>query len=1446
MKLIIISDLHFEEKNDWQQIDQITSDMVARIKNKLIENDQVVLIILGDIINKGGKGNNPFKFSEANKFFDKIQNDINNAQFYFIPGNHEIKDDDIIEEFHAFATQYNASYEHFSLEQSVFSYIAEGINLIFADSTLGRKHDANGIIDIVMVKEHMKSNCKNMIFMHHPPCELDGADRNITNSSELIATHANFVFYGHQHGYVKVPDFLQRDTDIHSVGALFKTEDGAKSEFLLLDITDGKINYARRYTYVSKYFHTKLMFPKKDNLLSHEQKLDKPPEPHFFVNRKYIKVENSSNLLCETTMNEEDLLRSENLILLSGDAGIGKTYSLIKMYNIMIKHQDYFPIWLNLRSSNYETIKRHLTYAQYNTIDNKIPILLVDGLDELKSEYLNDFIRDIGSATIGDAEVKIIITIRDNYQLSIDKFKKYRVKSLSQKDIAQIADAQNIDNVENFIEQLKVNDCMKLAQTPFYLFEMINIYKQNNLLPRQSDLFKYMIKIRFKNGDERNPCEHSKSLLGNEYNLLDKLKKLSFFMSATQNYLLENQKYTQIIDPSVREQFQKTGLITKKENYSDVFWEFEHRNFAEFLTADLLSNLDFDSLIGVITYDLQRKKLRPSWVNIVGFIINLRTTEDLKKWLIENAVEELYELQPDSLTESDSFTVFATIFSDLTEKNLYVYMKYDGNKLAKYFQSAQSIDYLSNQLKKSKSDYVVINSLYILMHCYEFYGKEEEISNTVNLHYITPDVKENIVAMAIKLIVALFKTHKTKNICDIISLVKVDTRAEVISETCRLIAETNTSDEFAGYILDILSNTSKMQENSVQKNLVNAVSFFGKTDNILRAIRILSEQKGYIRLFHREELFLTLVEKLCSYEEIKMPDNINDLVDIFVLCANEFRQSEIKVIKQCFRNCDITELALERIISLNLNELDLLYSIESIMDEDLIATLLDLYSRDKLNVDVFKWYARRLPEESIIYFKINNAVKQKEGVALDRDVRINWEKLNKDGVQKYFETLFNKAGFEQLLAELSKYYKENTYCNDLLNESFHKIPADRKDLNCIVTSILHSGLQKTKLVDFITEIDWDSFSINQIIHTIKQNKNIGISHEQKDIIKKYYMKMITIINFEKNTMSDYNIFIAKQMVFLINHFNFEISDEKLLEFLVLPWYVFESSSVSSESETLKYVEQKILNKQKLREKIISNLQQGVFNPYAIQAHIFYCLENNLENAVELSTKFLKDSDKEKSFLQNSAIEYLIAIKGEQYVDDLVAEYMDEQLLKYLSIKLVVHNENLIRILIKKNQESESKLLFLEELINFNVKYALATYIGIAKDSNEVPDKYDDSARVPEITYAIREIKDIELLDYIGELLVLSMSDGFKDTDFFGLYSSTSTAIQNLIQIDPDKVKIKLYEIIKQNSKNVKLQSHCNYYLNNIERQLNVSSDKSWDMDSTLKFIEKIKFNNRYL
>lgn len=1444
MKLIIISDLHFDENNDWDNINQINNCLITRINMKLKENERIVFVVLGDIVNRGGDGNNAVKFLEASRLLDEIKANISNAQFYFIPGNHEIKDYEIISEFHDFAMQYNSSYEHFTLEKSVFSEELEGFNFILADSTLGRKHDADGKIDVEKLKEHLKSNCRNLIFMHHPPCEQDGADRSLENSEELIATHANFVFYGHQHGYVKVPDFLENDTDIHSVGALFKTEFGVKNQFLLLDIADGRINYARRYDYISEYYHSQLMFPKKKNLQSHTLKLDTPKVANGFVNRKYkaISSNDSKNTFLSVFerlggVNENTLMQESDYILIAGTAGMGKTYSLINMYNSMLESQDYFPIWLSLGNTNYETIKSHLSYAQYNTIDNKTPMLFFDGLDEMKSEYISSFMRDIGSSIYGDAEVKIVVSVRANYQISIDRFQKYELMSLTQVEIEQIAAKNSIKSVEDFINQINLNNCVSLSHNPYYLFEMINIYSKNNALPSKIELFDHMIKIRFLDSDERHKCDYSKSLMGDEFNLTNKLKKLSFFMNALQEYALENLKYTGIVEPYVREQFQKIGIITRTEKYPKVFWEFEHRNLSEFLTAKFLFNVNFEDLLHVITYDTDNKKLRPSWVNIIGFILILRDDKDLINWLVENAVDSLCELQPDSLAVDDRNVVFITLFKECSEKGIPIYVKHHGHSLAKYFQSTFVLDYLIDKLKESKTDHEVLNSLYFLQYCTEFYGKEDFLLKVIKERYISSDVVENIAMRAIKVVTAIASINQADATKEVIPTVKEDARIEIIGANCSLIAKTHTSDEHSEYLLEKLKNVTILQESySVQKNLVEVVSTFRNTDNILRAVKILVEHEGYTRLYHKDELFAKLLETLCFNQEI----DCKELVHIFIICSHGQKRTEINLIKQCFKHLKITETAFMILISTKLNDLDMLFAIESIMDDELITILIECYDNNKINSDIIKWYARRLPVESPIYLAINEAVLKTEGVCIEREPKIDWEQINKEGIQKYFDSLFDEEQFQIILDEVIKYYDSTTLCRDLLNDSFHSIPHERKDLRCVVTALLHSDMDDASIKDFMSQIDWEAFSIYQIIHILQQNDNIEVSQKQQDILTEYFMKMVTTTNFQEVPLNDYTIYIAKQMVFLIEQFNFNISDEKLLEFLALPWYVFESSTSSAESETLNYIKQRIQDNNKLHEKIISNLTSGDLNPYAMQAHIFYCLENKITDAVEVARDFLTERSSENSSLKNSAVEYLIAVKGENYVDDLVNESMDEHLLRYLSIKLKRDNNNLKKMLVQRNMESDDNLLFLEELIKLNSKYAMETYIKVAKEKGGIPDKHEHSSRVPEVTHAIRDITDLSLLDYVGELLVLSLTEGFEDNDSFGLFSSSIGAIRNLSRIDAVSVKAKLAKLIEDNPRNDILNTQCNYYISDIDKQINISSDIPWDEDKALEFIRKIK------
>jgi hypothetical protein len=1450
MKLLILSDLHFREKNDWQVIDKIGSELIKRVKAKMKDDETIAIAVLGDIIDCGGKDNNTVKFAEASRFINMLKSEFDDARFYFIPGNHEIKDGNIICEFDEFYARHSLNPDFkFTNEISIFSETLSGFNMVFVDSVLARRHDANGEINITELKSNMKPNCKNIIFMHHPPCAQEGADRVVVNSAELISTHANFVFYGHQHGYVKVPDFLEHDTDIHSVGALFKQDRGTKNEFLLLDIADSKINYAYRYVFAVSSFLAQLMFPKKDELKSHEWKFDIPPKIEKVLSRRYKKVSSKTSFNERDSVftgligvNIETLLKNNNSILLLGDAGVGKSFVLTSIYWSFQDNEDYFPIWISLRNTNYETIKRYVGYAQHNTIDNKTPVLIIDGLDEMKSENVADLIRDIGSAINGDVEVKIIISTRTNFKIELEHFEEYKILPLTDEDVTGIASEKGVNDIAIFMEELKLKNCLPLAKTPFYLFDIINIYKEKGSLPERNQLLIHMILSRFKNADDRYQCKYSESILGNEYNILLALKKLAFFMQSHHEYSLANLKYTRILETNIREQLRKTGLVVYQEAQYATSWEFEHNIFREFLVADLLKEISFDELLNIITYDEEKKKLRPSWVNVTSFLLSMREDSMLKEWLIQNAKDIICEIESDRLTLADRNDVFIAILQDCFDKGTPVYTYYNVEKLTRYFQSEETIKFILSVLKQSDRYYEVLSVLHILCYCTSFYGSEDLIQEEI-LKYLSADVSENIVVRAIKALSNLCKSNLSKNISIIFPFIKNDNRVEVAGAVCDLFAINNISDEYADYILEKLSNVCEFCESySAEKSLMHAVGSFYNLNNLLSAMELLCKMDAPYRFYKSDELFTELIEKIHTILRGRDEHHIDTLIDIFIIASKKHYSKKTNALKQYFIGTNNLAKAFNKILELDLPDIDMMFAIETIMDESLTKILVEHYSANKVDAEIVKWYARRLPQGSPIFESLNRAVIEKENCDIYTEPRIDWEENNKIGNQKYFDSLLDKTEFESLINELIDFLHPEITCGELLGDSFSKVPNDREDMHNLVTALYHNGNAEWKVVDFVNSIDWDNFSIFQICKMLKDDKSILFDEPQKNVLEEYYNKMLQEINFEtfdeKLPTSDAILSYAEQLVFLMRRYDFACNDEKILEFLMLPWYVFESSSVSSESETLKFVSDKISDPLKLRRKILENIRKKSLNPHASQTHILYCLEYRLPDAVNLATDLFKSTDENSRYLRNAAVDYLITLSGEKYVDDLIDANIDEDMLRYLAIKLENVNTNLISILIEKNQQSTTRMLFLEELIIHNSEYALQVYTELVKERNGLPDKHTDTMSVPEITHSIRAVNDISLLDHVMNLFAICLGEGFEDKDGFGLFSSLNSSIQHLIQVDKIKVKEKLQKMITDYPENEKLKANCNWHIQSIEKVQNVSGDTPWSIKMIIEYLNR--------
>ena len=72
------------------------------------------------------------------------------------------------------------------------------------------------------------------------------------------------------------------------------------------------------------------------------------------------------------------------------------------------------------------------------------------------------------------------------------------------------------------------------------------------------------------------------------------------------------------------------------------------------------------------------------------------------------------------------------------------------------------------------------------------------------------------------------------------------------------------------------------------------------------------------------------------------------------------------------------------------------------------------------------------------------------------------------------------------------------------------------------------------------------------------------------------------------------------------------------------------------------------------------------------------------------------TEKDASLLKNTAVNYLLIVKTEEFVDNLSSNISDHNLLVYLAYYLKTYNSNLKDKLIEENKKSEDNMLFLKE------------------------------------------------------------------------------------------------------------------------------------------------------
>ncbi len=1448
MKILMISDLHIKNSDKEEIFKRI--DKICEILNReMAIGEKLIILMCGDVIDRGNRE----YYSTANEVFlymiDKVSNiDI---EFIMVPGNHDLCNGSF-QDFDSFAKAYCPRQKEF--EQNHCISISIGIlNFILANSAYHKDIDY-GKVDTVMIEENAKSTLLNILVTHHSVFSEDAEDkaniRDIPSLFDVIKkTGIYFHFHGHTHG-----TYGARTNNCHSigVGAAFMADEKMGSQFNLVTFDDEKPVSIYNYFYRKdqhEYMSQKIWPQPEDELSFFETadiSLERQPVTDYIPRMAgpFDVVQSGGRYLQYQKEQLKPLfmiLEEKNKVVLLGEAGMGKTYELQHLEYLLKKGGRVFPVYIQLNTYVDEKIDDLIDAATQKS-QRKNRVLIFDGYDEIEDSNLNTFAKRLNAFVNRNPNEKIIISTRNNfYQNAMDEtdsgtfrgFYECSLCPLQEKDELEYLNGKGID-AEFFMRQIRAKKLMEQMKTPFFLIQIADLYLLDANLPPLNELMDKLVEKSFRQDTTKYVTTRNIQEQRNE--TIKAMQRVAFAMQCMKKVFLTDMEYQELLSKEDREGLKYCGIWEKTV---EGRWNFEHNNFREYLAAQYLQKMPMEKISELVTYRNNPKKIKNSWINVLSFLVLIYEKKELLDWIIEISPSTVVKFEKTRFDEEMRTKIFCTIMEEYKNTNQWISINQnDEQELAEFGQTESGIEYLIREIKEPRHFRSLSNAISIIGEMQNFYGKRDEVRNTLlqccfNTETRTYEVKSAILALINQ------KLYDKNDIGIFLEYFADETDSEIRYALYCYILEYNLWDSTIDYVLKGIGklnphNGVNASERLRLKEILKSLDSYKSIHKVFTYI--ITGDDYYETIRYMEDI----LGEICANAEILYNKGnveiLDDIRTLFIRSAGNCDEKSMRIFKSFLENTDQIFFTYEHILTYEINPA-VIYILEAVMDEKCIDDLAMRYENDILNPkDIFIVYVTRLKKGSYRYQELRNLICQKDGIKFKEKKSVNYIALQREGEQRYFDALFSKEKFQSLIEELADSCNgaETTY-KDLEHSPFKE--ERHYDLEQVRWAIWECDFSDNRIVNFLNYVPWLLFSINQIYKAIRNKTTLVIREEQEAFLKGWCKDIIKQIDFRTDITSKKNGSItytweAACCFFFTQYFNFEHDNEILKNMLIVPMSIFQYNQ-NTDTIFAPYIEER-LNDDTIRNQLCANLKDEKIEGELADTYIEYCQKNEMKEACELAESIISDSEYYE-WTRSRALKYLIRIKGADFLLEKYLDNADNTLLRLFVDELKEDRPTrLIERLISENKNSKDKLTFLKSLILMDCNYALEKYYEIAKEKNALPD-WSGENKDSSLTRAIGQVSKKWNLEIIIKLAQLATKPGFKDKSYFGLYSSVTKAVRNIGQSAPEYTIQYLRGILKQKMENEFL-SFCNSSLLDIESQYNDQTDIAWNIDQVKKYI----------
>ena len=1002
-------------------------------------------------------------------------------------------------------------------------------------------------------------------------------------------------------------------------------------------------------------------------------------------------------------------------------------------------------------------------------------------------------------------------------------------------------------NYHDFWAAVCKNELYNLAVSPFYLVELIKIYKRNNTLPLKTDLMEEIIRNRFSKDSKK--YASNKELPDDEVRIFTCLRKLAFAIQCMKAVKISNTDYQKLLpNKDDRELIKYSGVFSKDaQNY----WKFEHNNFREYLTAQFLNQLNIEQIKELIFSE--QGKVFDSWMNVLSFLVLIREDQDLMHLLVEKDSEMLVRFEKSRIDETDRSNIVIGILDDFAEKNIWLSRGYnDADKLAQFGESLKVIEYLLSQITTPKNFRSQSNAISVLSEIKNKYGMQTKI--------------RSVLFDALK----SSSTRCTEKHRILDAIISLNLQTEEINN---YVSDTFSHDLEPYYRLGVLQYLHSVGLH--EKHITFYTEEYNRPErNYDNSITIRYEILDVFAKVKDADALCTVLATIAQHSHTysldsdkyeKIVDNAAESYNlgntqIFETIIAYFADSHIhneefhKICKAFFDKTGTKSIAFIRLanMDLELKTFHTISSMEQIADSNCYLELLTLYENGDLRYGkIIEYLAYRLSEDSVVYEKYKSALAINGIVLASKAPPFDYEKARREGKQYHFDLLFDKGRYISLVEKmLSRTGKEDISFSELKQANtldfYHDI--DRQNPEEYAMLQLYFDLEnehdQRPILETLKGIsDWNYYAIREAYRALHQ-KDIIVSEPQKQLIKQHCMDILKDLDFRKEIHDNDKggttyTSRSKRFIFFSEMFDFQYEKSVYLDMLYAPYYFFDSDDNNQYGRFPQYVLGKLTNVE-LQNRIQYNLANETMCSDIIDMHIQYCQDYNLDWGVELAENVcLQDGKKDRC--KRKCLEYLEQIRGYDYIYKTFLPNADKEMLEVIiNLTLKYRDPRLKDKLERLNQDSADGQAYLSTLIYLNSKYALHRYYEIISKTMQSTDIKDDS-HIDSTLDAISVIKDVSLIDELDALRVLLFTPGFKDNDAFGLQNSLYKAYENLVEIDYELVKQHLEEGLKNHAITDSDKCFCNTVLLDITNKQKRQRDRVWTIGEIEAFIETTNY-----